>query len=98
MRSVEARMRALLRNAWLRSPMRGEALKEARRERGEYLCAHCKEIFRIKEVAVDHILPCRKLNLRVIGEFCQRLFCVSVMLQVLCKPCHKDKTKRERAA
>lgn len=60
-----------------------------------YKCASCKEEYVLKDVQVDHIIP--------IGEFVswdqtvERMFCEKDNLQVLCKPCHKDKSQKERS-
>jgi hypothetical protein len=44
-----------LRRATYRWPPRGEALKWARKEKGSYVCAHCNELFKNKEICLDHI-------------------------------------------
>lgn len=95
-RKPEAIIRSALRMAWLRAPMRTQALKDARRSRGVYMCAKCAGDFGPKKIAVDHIIPCGKLTMDTIGEFAQKLFCQSDCLQVLCKPCHKIKTRFDR--
>lgn len=72
------------------------ALRDARIERGVYLCAHCNGRFGPKEIDVDHILPVIPLNgSKSFDEIIPRLFCDSDNLQVLCKPCHKTKSKAE---
>lgn len=64
------------------------------RQAQHYLCAACQNEFTSKDVEVDHIKP--------IGfdktwdEFIDGLFCEAENLQVLCKPCHKKKTTKER--
>ena len=88
-----------LRQASYKWPSRNLALKEARISRGVYECAGCKSHFGRKEIQVDHIIPVMPLNgsddFNVILE---RLFCPSEGLQILCKPCHKDKTDLENKA
>jgi len=60
-----------------------------------YQCMACKQLFPASQIQVDHIKP--------IGynkswdEFINNLFCEADNLQVLCKPCHKIKTNKEKA-
>lgn len=69
---------------------------KARVERGRYKCAHCKEIFGNKEIALDHVVP-------VVGSdgfedwnnYIARLFCDEDGFQVLCHSCHTIKTNEE---
>ena len=58
----------------------------------------CKEEFTSKDVEVDHINPVVSIQDGFIdwNEFIKRLYCGKENLQVLCKPCHKIKTKNER--
>jgi 5-methylcytosine-specific restriction endonuclease McrA len=61
-----------------------------------FKCAKCKQEFPAKDVTVDHKIP-------IVGPegfvswdlFIERLFCSIKNLQVLCKPCHAIKTKKE---
>lgn len=78
--------------------MPGEARANAKFARNAYKCEICKKIFSRKDTAVDH-------KIRVTPDdwdgkdwtaFVERLFCPSSGLQVLCHPCHKEKTARER--
>lgn len=60
-------------------------------------CNTCKQLFPSKDVQVDHIQP-------IVGPegfvswdvFINRLYCPIDNLQVLCKPCHDEKTQREK--
>jgi len=63
-----------------------------------YTCACCLQDFPGKEVEVDHILPVVSVEDGFIdwNAFIDRLFCPIENLQVLCKVCHKKKTKDER--
>ena len=64
-----------------------------------YTCKKCRGVFQKNEVQVDHINPLGVSNPRDIEEYClivTKLYCSKNMLQVLCKPCHKIKTQRER--
>lgn len=99
-------IRSAMRRAWLRFPARAEALRRARRaytglnnrQKWEYQCAVCKGWFKATEVAVDHIIPCGTfLKPEDWVTFGPGLFCGVDNLQILCKDCHKIKTKLERA-
>src|SRR3990167_7522993 len=58
-----------------------------------YLCAACRDSFPQTLVQVDHIKPIgRGLSW---GRFIEALFCEAENLQVLCKVCHKEKTRNE---
>lgn len=98
-------IRSALRKAWMRYPVKQQALKAARRNnqsdnkrlKYEYQCNACKEWFQGKEVQVDHIKPAGSLrDYKDLPMFVERLFCEPDNLQVLCKPCHAIKTKQER--
>lgn len=71
---------------------------ENKRLKKEYQCAHCKEWFKRADVEVDHIIPCGSLNsYKDIPSFLERLTPESIeAFQVLCKPCHLIKTKKDR--
>jgi 5-methylcytosine-specific restriction endonuclease McrA len=67
------------------------------RQKWEYQCAECKNWFKDTDCIVDHIIPCGTLtSLDDLPEFARKLFCDVSGLQVLCKPCHKDKIAEER--
>lgn len=59
-----------------------------------YRCAACKEEFTQKDVEVDHTIPIGKD--KTWDEFVDGLFCEIANLQVLCKPCHKVKSLKEK--
>ena len=95
-------IRSTLRNAsrWWK-PI-AEAKKLARRaykginkrQKWEYQCNHCKNWFGDKEIDVDHILEAGSLkDYNDLPGFVERLFCEVEGFQVLCKECHKTKTK-----
>lgn len=68
--------------------------KKSGRDAKHYRCAICEELFPSTQVQVDHIKP---MGTTVTwDEFIEGLFCEADNLQVLCKPCHKIKTKKER--
>jgi 5-methylcytosine-specific restriction endonuclease McrA len=68
-----------------------------------YECEICKGHFRVTHVEVDHVTPIGPApGSKNAPEgltwdmFINRVFCSYLNLRVLCKPCHLDKTKRER--
>lgn len=84
-----------------------EVLKEARVERGVYLCNGCKEHVpkttlnsetrkRVNNIHVDHIEPVVPVTGWVSWDSCiERMFCEKENLQVLCGSCHKEVTDEE---
>jgi len=65
----------------------------------EYQCNVCEEWHRSSDVEVDHITPVVDVKLdshlteeEFIGKFAVSLFCFEENLQVICIPCHEDKT------
>lgn len=109
-RWTEARFRGFvvsaLRSASRRWPPKYERLadsfigvrvnKKTGRQCKHYSCAICKEAFPQREVQVDHKDPIGSTSSW--DEFIEKLFCEKDNLQVVCKPCHKAKTKKERAS
>lgn len=98
-------IRSALRQAWTRYPVKHQVLKAAqkpykgddKRTRFVYTCACCSEDFKGKDVQVDHIKPAGSLKeYEDLPAFVSNLFCESVNLQIMCKPCHAAKTKEER--
>ncbi len=62
-----------------------------------YKCAECKQLFKQKEVQVDHIMPAGTLkSFEDLGKFAENLFVGTGQLQVMCKPCHESKTQQEK--
>lgn len=69
-----------------------------KRQKWAYSCATCLRSFMLKEVVVDHIIPCGTfLGPEHFVTFVPNLFCKRDNLQILCKPCHAIKTKAERS-
>jgi 5-methylcytosine-specific restriction endonuclease McrA len=64
-----------------------------------YLCKKCKRDFPLKEVQVDHKNPVVDTKTGFVSwdVYVERMFVEDKMLQVLCKPCHKIKSDKERA-
>jgi hypothetical protein len=66
-------------------------------QKWEYQCNHCKEWFPEKSTQVDHIVDCGTLTCAAdVAGFVERLFCEVEGFQVLCKPCHQEKTNEAR--
>ena len=63
-----------------------------------YLCVSCGGLFIARDVQVDHIDPVVDpvVGFESLDTFSERLHCPKPNMQLLCKPCHKDKTNRER--
>lgn len=62
-----------------------------------YRCAACEKEFTNKDVQVDHIVPIVNANgFTSWDAYIDALFCGTENLQVLCIPCHKIKTKKEK--
>ena len=58
-----------------------------------YKCRHCQELFKAKDIEVDHVIEIGKFD----GDWnrlVDSMFCGPDNLQVLCKDCHKEKTKQ----
>lgn len=62
------------------------------------LCASCNKLYPETQCAVDHIDPVVDPNVGFQGwdKIIERLFCEVDRLQVLCKDCHDEKTKKEK--
>lgn len=70
-----------------------------KRLKWEYFCSKCGKYYPDKNIEVDHIIPCGTLRSGDdLKGFVERLFCEAEHLVVLCKPCHKIKTKNEKDA
>ena len=99
---------SVLRSGTRRWPPKYETLNEAKTEKKvnllsgriaqHYRCAVCKEEFPAKLVEVDHIIPVASIDGFISWDsFIENLFCEKENLQVVCKPCHLEKTKKERS-
>lgn len=106
---TEARFKTFIRDV-LRAGSRkwrpiNEVRSEARVSRGLYLCNGCKQevspTIKIKNktlgnIFVDHIKPVVSGPDQTWDEYIENLFCEKNNLQLLCKECHDNKTKKER--
>ena len=98
-------LRSTLRKAFTRWPPKYEVLAEAKRNKPknkqgrhkyEYQCAKCKKWYVQSQVEVDHIIPCGSLkDYCDLPGFVERMFTGIENLQVLCKPCHRKKGKKD---
>lgn len=64
-----------------------------------FRCEMCQQEFTQKEMEVDHIRPVIDPveGFKSWDKFIDRLFCEANNLQAICKGCHKEKTKQEKA-
>lgn len=64
-----------------------------------FKCEMCQQEFTQKEMEVDHIRPVIDPveGFKSWDSFIDRLFCEANNLQAICKGCHKEKTKQEKA-
>lgn len=61
-----------------------------------YRCAACQDEFTSKDIEVDHIKPVvPETGFESWDSVITNMFCDEDNLQVLCKPCHKAKSKLE---
>ena len=93
-----------IKSSIIRWPPRAQVEREARRERGKYECAVCKELFKAKEYAIDHLQPVIPydgfpihpvtggLDWTIIID---RLFCDIDNLQIICHADHDIKSAIE---
>ena len=109
---TEARFRSFIKSNLRRTTMRwgpiADCLKNARVNRGTYLCSGCSQEVpasikldgkRIKNVHVDHIIPIVDPEVGFQGwdVMIDRMFCEAENLQCLCDECHTIKTNQEKA-
>ena len=67
-----------------------------KRQKWEYECSNCRGKFMEKEIQVDHIVPAGSLKCyEDLPGFVKRLSSEDGY-QILCKPCHKEKTAYEK--
>jgi len=98
---------SVLRAGSRRYPPKYETMNEAcvgirhnaktKRDGKHFLCQRCQGEFPSKDVVVDHIEPVIHPEVGFVSwdVFIERLYCDKENMQVLCVPCHKEKTKEE---
>jgi hypothetical protein len=102
-------VKSQLRNGSQKWPPKHKVLGAARRERGVYECAGCKQNVpvtikshknsgRERNIFVDHLLPIvpPETGFTTWDDFINNLYCDSSNLQVLCSECHSKKSAEER--
>jgi 5-methylcytosine-specific restriction endonuclease McrA len=92
-KTTERYVKSALRRTWGKSKQRQGALKKAKVERGKYICACCGKVCRRKDIQVDHKVAVGRFI--DFDTYIERLFCDSNGLQILCKSCHRIKTKKD---
>ena len=90
-------VKGLLRRGSFHWKARDNAFKAARKERGKYECAMCKELFGPKEINMDHIHPVvdPRTGFTTWDEYIERLFPYEEGWQAICHGCHDAKTAIE---
>jgi len=97
---------SVIRRGFTRWPAKFEVLSNAKqgkkinestgRMAEHYQCNVCKKSFAGKDVEVDHINPIVPISGFISWDsFIDNLFCKLSNLQVICKDCHKKKSKLE---
>lgn len=88
----------LLRQAFSRSIWYWQTLRKAKQGPDQYKCESCQKIFKLREIAVDHVKPVVDPieGWQGVVVFAHRLFCEFENLKALCiDNCHSRKTKKE---
>jgi len=104
--NIKGWLMSVLRRASFRWGPRAECLRNARKERGKYECAMCKQLFSLskKEIKADHIEPVIPLvggyPFRPNGRPDWNVIIDRMMVdlsgwQALCNTCHDAKTMQE---
>lgn len=88
-----------LRKAFKRWPAAYLVKLQARVERGKYKCALCQELFKDKEMEIEHrdpVVPVDKAGKdQSLDEYVDRLLVEVDKLDYVCKNCHKAKSATE---
>lgn len=89
---------AQLRRGWNKQPPALLAKAKALQENGLYTCFHCKGEFKDKEIQIDHVESVVSVvdGFISLDQFAKRLLHKDAALNIVCKPCHKVKTKAEQ--
>jgi 5-methylcytosine-specific restriction endonuclease McrA len=87
-----------------KSPIRKEVFKEARApswsfKMQKFICKECRQVFAKSEVECDHVTAiCTVVDVKTLQGLLAHLRATNVTkygLQILCKPCHQKKTKKD---
>ena len=85
---------ASIRRGFLTYPNRLEAIERAKyKDTESYICANCSHLFNREDINTDHIEPIGVF--KNWEDFINKVFVTTDKLQVLCKECHKEKTREE---
>jgi 5-methylcytosine-specific restriction endonuclease McrA len=86
-----------LRRISLQWPPSYEAVRKARVAPNAHRCAGCQKLFKSDEIRRDHIHPVvdPRTSFTDWNSYVPSLFCQLDNYQILCKPCHDEKTKKE---
>ena len=100
-------IKSALRRASSRWKPKTDTIKAARREKGRYECALCKEIVpvtiindkgkRVNNIEADHVIPVVDPEIGFVDwdTFIRRLFVEPEGFRVLCKSCHNKVTQEQ---
>jgi len=97
-KKFEAYVKRALRKLFAWWPPRAQARRRQEVSKGWYACNICAKIFHRSATHVDHIEPV--VIPGIVSDwngYIERLYCSVENLQVLCKGCHAQKTKKENA-
>ncbi len=101
-------IKSALRSASQRWPPKFAAIANAKRGKKvnpatgriaeHYECAACKGEFPATAIQVDHIHPVidPSIGFTIWDDVIKRMFCEKEGFQIVCKPCHKNKTNAEK--
>lgn len=90
--------RSAIRKIWMYSKIRQEAVRRAKVAPNQYLCSNCNDRFKSNEIEVNHKYSCGSLReFEDFSPFISAMFQEDLdALEVLCKPCHREFTKRNK--
>ena len=97
---IEKYMKRALNQMWQWWPLRKEFKNARFKDSGLGQCDDCKNWFEREDTEVDHINPAVPVDqiLTSWDEKINRKLCETSNMSLLCKPCHKRKSKNENAA
>lgn len=95
---LKSKLRSSARRLWLwYSDERKAVIKAAKAKNNKYTCQSCNNEFKLKEIHVDHIIPCGGFTtIKEFGTWLNKLFCPEDNLRILCKNCHSIKTQADK--